>query len=520
MTIAAKNNMDISQQTGWRYFLPVIVIYLLLYTALFYETLGSMISIWIRSETFTHAFLILPISIWLVWEKREHLQYERPKPSLLGMIALTGCGFIWLFGYLVDALVVQQFAWVAAFISGIWAILGNRVAWTIAFPLAFLLFMIPFGEDLVPAMMEFTADFTIAMVRLTGIPVYREGLFFTLPSGSWSVVEACSGIRYLIASLTLGCLYSYLTYTSLKKRLIFIIVSIIVPIIANGFRAYIIVMLGHVSDMTVATGVDHLVYGWVFFGIVIFILIMIGARFRDSDIDKKPDTKNILMLPNDTSGMKLGIQSGIIAILLIGFWPVLAYEIENQQINKITVGIEPVPAPEHWTLMEEQHWDWEPVSVGANTMSQHFRKGKVNMSMYLQYYFSQEPGAELINSKNLLLDPKHKSWRVVKQSSVNIKILADSVSIDRTLIKGSDVELIVWSWYRIGRYYTSNKYVAKLLEGFARLTFSRQDAGRIIFAIPLDTNSTQADRSIVLQNFVNEIMPDVERNIDKAAGAQ
>ncbi|SFF95208.1 exosortase A [Neptunomonas qingdaonensis] len=520
MTMAAKNNMDISKQTGWRYFLPVVVIYLLLYTALFYETLGSMLSIWMRSETFTHAFLILPISIWLVWEKREHLQYEQPRPSWLGMTALTGCGFIWLFGYLVDALVVQQFAWVAAFISGVWAILGNRIAWAIAFPLAFLLFMIPFGEDLVPAMMEFTADFTVAMVRLTGIPVYREGLFFTLPSGNWSVVEACSGIRYLIASLTLGCLYSYLTYTSLKKRLIFIAFSIIVPIIANGLRAYIIVMLGHVSDMTVATGVDHLVYGWVFFGIVIFILIMIGSRFRDEDIDNKPNSKQMVVQSKQTSGLKQAIQSCIVAIVLIGFWPVFAYEIEKQEVNQTTSGIEPVTASENWTVIESRHWEWEPVSVGADKLNQYFRKEDTNIGLYLQYYFTQEQGAELINWRNVLLDPDLDDWRIIHQQKVNINIASKQVNVDETFIKGPDVQLLVWSWYRIGEYYTANKYVAKLLEGVAKISFSRSDAGKIIVAIPYDEKLKETERAALLQNFISEIMPDVERSIDKAAGPQ
>jgi exosortase len=69
-------------------------------------------------------------------------------------------------------------------------------------------------------------------------------------------VEACSGVRYLISSVTLGCLYAYLTYQSTKKRLLFIAVSIVVPIIANGLRAYMIVMIGHLSGMELATGGD------------------------------------------------------------------------------------------------------------------------------------------------------------------------------------------------------------------------------------------------------------------------
>ena len=129
--------------------------------------------------------------------------------------------------------------------------------------------------------MEHTADFTVAALRLTGIPVYREGQFFTIPTGSWSVVEACSGLRYLIASVTVGVLYAYLTYRSPARRAAFVAASIVVPIVANWVRAYMIVMIGHLSGMKYAVGVDHLIYGWVFFGIVMLLLFWIGSFWRE-----------------------------------------------------------------------------------------------------------------------------------------------------------------------------------------------------------------------------------------------
>ncbi len=113
--------------------------------------------------------------------------------------------------------------------------------------------------------------------------MYREGQNFVVPSGNWSVVEACSGIRYLIASLTVGTLYAYLTYTSLKRRLIFVGISLLVPVVANWLRAYLIVMIGHLSGNKLAVGVDHLIYGWVFFGVVIAIMFAIGMRWAETE---------------------------------------------------------------------------------------------------------------------------------------------------------------------------------------------------------------------------------------------
>ena len=135
-----------------------------------------------------------------------------PAPDYLGFLLLAVLGFGWLVAAAGQVQVVQQYAMTAMVPAAVLALAGRRVAWALAFPLAFLLLAVPFGEAFLPRLMDWTADFTVGALRATGIPVYREGTFFAIPSGSWSVVEACSGLRYLIASVTVGALYAYLTY--------------------------------------------------------------------------------------------------------------------------------------------------------------------------------------------------------------------------------------------------------------------------------------------------------------------
>src|SRR6185295_12652216 len=172
-------------------------------------------------------------------------------------------------------------------LSTVLTVLGVSLTKMLAFPLFFLLFAVPFGEFLEPPLMEHTADFTVAALRFTGIPVYREGLYFTIPSGNWSVVEACSGLRYLIASLCVGVLYAYLTYRTPLRRAVFIGASVVLPIVGNWLRAYMIVMIGHLSGMKYAVGVDHLIYGWLFFGVLMLSLFWIGSFWRE-DLAPEP----------------------------------------------------------------------------------------------------------------------------------------------------------------------------------------------------------------------------------------
>ncbi len=195
-----------------------------------------------------------------------------PRPGSLAWLLMAGAAALWLAGDLVAVNAATQLALVSLIVLAVPAVLGWQVTRALAFPLAFLFFAVPIGDFLLPRMMEWTADFTVLALRASGIPVYREGLQFIIPSGAWSVVEACSGIRYLIASVTAGCLFAYLSYQSMLKRAVFIGVAIVVPLVANWVRAYLIVMLGHLSGNTIATGVDHLIYGWLFFGLVIGVI--------------------------------------------------------------------------------------------------------------------------------------------------------------------------------------------------------------------------------------------------------
>ncbi len=174
------------------------------------DTFMAMVEIWDRSETFAHGFVIAPISAWLIWRRRHFIDYLPFAPSLAGIVIGLGAGLAWLLGQLSSVDAVSQFAVVGMLIGLVWSIMGTAVVRTYAFPLGFLFFMVPFGEFMFPTMMEWTASFIIWAVRASGVPVYAEGYNLVIPSGRWEVVEGCSGVRYLMASVVVGSLYAYL----------------------------------------------------------------------------------------------------------------------------------------------------------------------------------------------------------------------------------------------------------------------------------------------------------------------
>ena len=147
----------------------------------YYKTTWSMIEIWERSDTFAHGFLIFPFSAYLIWGQRKYLSAFQPQPNLMGLLVLAALGFSWLLATLASVLVLEQFFLITMIPAVVWTILGSRIVRELAFPLVYLLLAVPFGEALIPPLIDFTADFTVKALQLTGIPVYREGSFFYHP---------------------------------------------------------------------------------------------------------------------------------------------------------------------------------------------------------------------------------------------------------------------------------------------------------------------------------------------------
>ena len=173
---------------AWRTALPLLILALGAILLLYRDTAVAMVTIWYRSETFTHAFVVPPIVAWLIWRKRAELTRYTPQATSWVLLPMAGAAFIWLLGDQGGVNALTQLALVTLLVLSVPALLGMTVARCIRFALLFLFFAVPLGEFMMPQMMAWTADFTVLALRLTGIPVFREGLQFVIPSGNWSVV--------------------------------------------------------------------------------------------------------------------------------------------------------------------------------------------------------------------------------------------------------------------------------------------------------------------------------------------
>ncbi|MBK8401726.1 MAG: exosortase A [Propionivibrio sp.] len=496
--------------------LPAVVVALFLVVVLYRKTAISVVEIWARSETFTHGFLVIPISIWLVWRIRSNIARLVPRPNVYAFVALASTGFVWLLGELAAVGVLAQFALATMLVLTVPAVLGLPVARRIAFPLAFLYFAVPFGEFALPQLMEWTANFTVLGLRLSGIPVYREGLHFVIPSGSWSVVEACSGVRYIIASLTVGTLFAYLNYHSLKRRVIFIGVAFVVPVIANWIRAYMIVMLGHLSGNTLAVGVDHLIYGWLFFGIVITAMFWIGMRWREEELlhDVEESTASVGVVAANPSFL----MATLFVLVLSAIWPLAQWQIERTAPAQVAQ-IAPIGSIAGWAASPLTFAEWKPIfeNPSASLQSTFVSNDGRMAGLYLGYYRNQDNSHKLVSSNNVLVRSSDLKWARVKSGSSQIAFDRNSLTVRTAELRATDFSrLIVWQWYWVDGQLTASDLKAKAYTALSRLTGHGDDSAVIIVYALKD----EAGGEATLEAFVQAVAPEIERVLRQTRAEQ
>jgi exosortase A len=479
------------------------------------DTAAAMVAIWARSDTYAHAFVVPPISLWLIWRKRHELALLQPEPTFWLVFPLLATTAFWLMGELTAVNALTQFTFVLILLLAIVSILGFRISCRIAFPLGFLLFCVPVGDFMVPTLMEWTAWFTVLALRAMGIPAYQEGMQFVIPSGNWSVVEACSGIRYVIASVTVGTLFAYLNYVSLRRRLIFIGVSIIVPVIANWLRAYIIVMLGHLSGNKMAAGVDHLIYGWLFFGIVLAIMFIIGARWSEVPPATKPvPMPHVNIDPPTPAGRTWLVAVGIALVAAVGPLGFVAIDRTERAAAPNLAGLT-LPAGWHEA---EPFTNWKPTYANASLELQAtYTKEDRTVGLYVGYYRNQDYQRKLVTSTNVLVASSDSAWLVVsgKRDEVILDGRPANIRTAELLSKDTTGErLVVWQWYWVDGKLTASDIEAKLLTAIARLRGRGDDSAVIILY------AHQESATDVLPAFAMQAIGPINRMLDATRKAR
>ena len=492
-------------QSAWILSIALALIGIVTLVGLFWSTAASATKLWWGQPTYNYAFLILPISAYLIWLKRDEVRAEVPSGSLWGVAAVAGFGLLWLVSDVAELNEGRHIAFVGMALGILLACLGWRIFKILSFPFLYLWLLVPTGTVLLPLLQQIATSISSELVRWFAIPVYTEGFFIEVPSGRYHIAPGCAGLNFILAAAALAPLYAYLFYCSFWKRLAVVLIALALAIIMNGVRIAGIIALAHWGGPRLNIVDDHLLYGWGFFTLILFVAGYAGSYFADSEASAATK-KEASHFGNRVAPTPWFIAlAGSLSVLMIAATFVLAK------------GVASGPAPQSFDLpvpVAAQGWlkvpwssDWSPVFSNADVqIRQSYSRDGETVDLFLAGYGRQAKGREMIAYDNRIIDSAR--WSIARERHHAVDFGTKTLSLAEIVAASGDERRYIWLFYWVDGTFTANSIIAKLLEIKAKLFLGDQRAAIIAVATSAPTGRGNAEH--VLRSFLKEALPSIE----------
>jgi len=251
---------------------------------LYAPVLGHLIGQWSHDPNYSHGFFVPAFSLFVLWQDRGRLASLPLRPAWSGLVLLLAAVGILTAGILGAELFLARFSFLLAIAGLVVLVYGWNHLRMAAFPWLFLLFMIPipsiiFNQITFPLQL-LASKVAAVTLPLLGVPVLREGNVIQLPAMALEVAEACSGIRSLMSLATLAVIYGYLLEPRNSIRLVLVVASIPIAVLANSFRIVGTGLLVQYWDPEKAEGFFHTFSGWLIFVVSLVLLFLLHRALQ------------------------------------------------------------------------------------------------------------------------------------------------------------------------------------------------------------------------------------------------
>lgn len=528
--------MDIAREmnlTAWIKTVFYTVIILMLY----FSTLSWLVlHDWPR-EDYSYAWFIPPLVAYLLWIKKDQFLGTTPKPSWYGL-----CAFIpGIIGYCVGELSGEFFSlyislWLVV-VGLTWLHLGWDRLKIMCFPIFFSLFMFPLPNFLntkVSLKLKLISSwFGVWLMQAYGLSAYREGNVIDLGFTQLQVVDACSGLRYLIPLIILGVLFAYFYKGAFWKKVVLVISTIPLSIITNSLRIALTGILFELWGPKVADGFFHDFSGWFIFmasfGLLLAEMQVLralpprytggisdetdsGSKKTLMEHEKKPAPDESMKLSHPKQPWAYLFQPAqfIAALIVLGLTLGFSQGIEFREKTPISKSFEEFPMDiGHWTgtrgNMEQKFID--SLDLSDYIIADYADTSGRSINFYVAYYESQRKG-ESIHSPATCLPGG--GWTFKSSGVYELPISAatgKSMPVNRVLMQKGDVEQLAYYWFdQRGRILT-NAYQLKIFNFLDALTRQRTDGALVRIITPVYRSENLDDAEHRMQTFTGEVMP-------------
>lgn len=455
---------------------------------------------WTATFSYSHGYLIAAMALVLIG-RALGAEAVKPRPWWPGfaLLALV-IGAVAIANVL--AINVARMGLVPFALWGaVLAAAGPLAAKRTAAGFGYLYFAIPVWDVLIgPLQSATTAAVTVALT-VGRVPAFIEGNFIHLPSGTFQIAEGCSGLHFLIVGVAFSVFYGSIRLQSWPRRALLVGSALLMAVLANWVRVFLLVIVGHVTEMQSSLVHDHYTFGWILFVAMMAPVFLLGRKL---EAERSIERALPAGAPSIRAGARVGtatLACGVAAALLAA--PALLRLQPPPEANRVVPLVLQIPAGWRETTVADDAWgpsfDRAPQSLRAAVGHAALERP---IDVYVARYPVQTPAAKLIHYRNRLYGA---DWQLERTSSAVVALPSggSAAAAELTLVRNSQRRLVRY-WYRVGGQLTTSRVGARLLDVLA-LMRGRRDAVVVAVSAECGVNCDAARRE--LDEFLADAAP-------------
>lgn len=436
--------------------------------ALYWPSSVALDGLW-RSpteETYTHGYLVLLISLWLIARSRGRLAATPAQPAPGALVVLALLSVLWLWAWRAAIQELHLLLLPLLLFAALVAALGWRVGRLLAFPVGYLYFAMPLWDNINGFVRALSSRATGALIWITGLPAYMHGNYIELPGGSIEIANSCSGLHALIVGLALSALYGEMGRDTVRRRIEWLAVMGGLALAVNWVRIFIVIAAAYATDMRSSLVKNHYWLGWwLFAGVFVAFLWWAGRRDSSSPAGEGAGRTDEPAAPAIHTRLRLApmvLALGVLAVL-----PVLSYGMDLAH-PATSVVIRWPQAPKGWQGPQPAaSADWRPqfINPSGESFQVYIDAAGHSVEAFAVAYRTQTQRGKLLGYGNNLLGADHR-WRTMATRIVSSPTghWRETLTVD-----SAGARALIWSRYRIGNRYFVRARLSQLWYGLQAL---------------------------------------------------
>lgn len=412
-------------------------------------TISDLYQRWTRwDESLAHGLLVIGIFICLLYQRLPFATAKLSKlQTLTALLLLILSSLFWALNQLLHIELLASLALPLIYVCALLLIYPLSSIWAQRFLLALPLFALPIWDYLNTPLVKLSSTVVGEAVRLIKMPALIQGNVIDIPYGKIIIADGCSGIRYLVIAMTIGYLIGLLNRSRTRELMGLLAVAIVIGLIANWVRIFILIVIGYESQMQSPLMAEHEYFGWFIFAVIALPAIYFSPVKKQSIAqvslaEKLPTIKNLLM-----------------SLVIMAIAPI-SYSLLKKPIT-----------PHTWqpqlTALAQQHPSWRmggelPAKLAFNSLGYHEvvtqKTATGQIAIQWDHYQRLSQSDKLVPYIPKLMD--HSQWQVMQRETLR------DLPADKIVFKHVDQNqyLLQIQWFAIGSYRTTNILKSKLYQ--------------------------------------------------------